>query len=62
MKTLTELKEKKIINKNKCLTSSEILNFAPENISESLLLQELVEILKKEIKNELISNINHKLR
>ena len=52
MKTLTELKEKKIINKNKYLTSSEILNFAPENISESLLLQELVEILKKEIKND----------
>ncbi|WP_439132421.1 hypothetical protein [Polaribacter sp.] len=62
MRSLTELQECKGINKDKPLTSNEILNFAPQNLSESLVLQELVQVLKEEIKIDLVSTINHKLR
>jgi len=58
MRTLTQLQK----NENHILTSNEILNLAPESLSESLVLQELVQVLKEEIKKDLISNITHKLR
>lgn len=59
MKTLTQLAP----NPNrKPLTSDEILNLAPESLSESLLLKELVRVLKAEIKEKLISDISHQLR
>lgn len=59
MKSLTQLQKDYNINRN--LTSNEILNLATETISESLVLQELVQVLKEEIKKDLVSTINHKL-
>ena len=42
--------------------SNDILNFAAENEDEQKVLQELVSRLKTELKAELISDIQHKLR
>ena len=59
MKTLTQLLPNP---KSKLLTSNEILNLAPESLSESLLLQEFARVLKEEIKEKLLSDISHTLR
>jgi len=59
MKTLDQLQKMKIL-KNP-LNANEILNLAPENNDEQLVLIELVKLLKEEIKIKLFSDISHRL-
>jgi len=59
MKTLDQLQKMKIL-KNP-LNANEILNLAPENHDEQLVLIELVKLLKEEIKIKLFSDISHRL-
>lgn len=59
MRTLDQLQKMKIL-KNP-LNANEILNLAPENHDEQLVLIELVKLLKEEIKIKLFSDISHRL-
>lgn len=59
MKTLDQLQKMKIL-KNP-LNANEILNLAPENHDEQIILIELVKLLKEEIKIKLFSDISHRL-
>ena len=48
--------------KKESLTSNDILNLLPENRNELEVLQTLVQLVKKELKESIVSNINHLTR
>lgn len=48
--------------KKESLTSNDILNLLPENSDELEVLQTLVQLVKKELRESIISNINHLTR
>lgn len=56
MKNLLEIQER--LKTERPLTSNEILTFAPENLSEANLLNELIKTLKDEIKTNYLKQIN----
>jgi hypothetical protein len=57
MKNLSQLQNQRIVNKGNPLSVNEILNMAPESTEDSLLLNELVRVVREEYKNKILKSL-----